>query len=104
MTESAASAPPCQPRHAQIGSNGSRGSGVTLGEPASAHGHPPRSLIRRGFVVGDGYGGIEPPDFELPCDDAVYLVPCFRGLSLSSRPPISSTRKVRWKTGSCYRS
>lgn len=51
---------------------------------------PERDPIRRGFVVGHGYGGIERPDFELPCDDAVYLVPCFRGLSLSSRPPISN--------------
>jgi cephalosporin-C deacetylase len=44
---------------------------------------------RRGFLVGHGYGGIERPDFELPCDDAAYLVPCFRGLSRSRRPPIS---------------
>jgi len=46
--------------------------------------------IRHGFVVGHGYGGIEQPDFGLPCADAVYLVPCFRGLCRSARPPIST--------------
>ncbi|MCG6863681.1 MAG: acetylxylan esterase [Chromatiaceae bacterium] len=51
---------------------------------------PEGGPIRRGFVVGHGYGGIEQPDFALPCADAVYLVPCFRGLCRSARPPISS--------------
>jgi cephalosporin-C deacetylase len=50
---------------------------------------PAKGPIRRGFLVGHGYGGIERPDFELPCSDAAYLVPCFRGLSRSRRPPIS---------------
>lgn len=50
---------------------------------------PAHGPIRRSFVVGHGYGGIEQPDFELPCTDAVYLVPCFRGLCRSRRPPIS---------------
>jgi cephalosporin-C deacetylase len=45
---------------------------------------------RREFVVGHGYGGIAVPDFDLPCPDAAYLVPCFRGLCRSARPPISS--------------
>ena len=44
----------------------------------------------RGLVYGHGYGGIERPDFALPCADAAYLVPCFRGLGLSQRAPISS--------------
>lgn len=44
---------------------------------------------QRGFVLGHGYGGIERPPFDLPRDDGVYLVPCFRGLSRSRRPPIS---------------
>jgi cephalosporin-C deacetylase len=44
---------------------------------------------KRGFVLGHGYGGIEAPDFELPRNDAIYLVPCFRGLCRSRRPPIS---------------
>lgn len=43
----------------------------------------------QGFVLGHGYGGIEAPSFELPRDDAVYLVPCFRGLCRSRRAPIS---------------
>jgi cephalosporin-C deacetylase len=51
---------------------------------------PAEAPIRRGFVVGHGYGGIDQPDFALPCDDAIYLVPCFRGLSRSTRPPISN--------------
>ncbi len=47
---------------------------------------PPPS---RGFVLGHGYGGILSPPLDLPRADAVYLVPCFRGLSLSRQPPIS---------------
>jgi cephalosporin-C deacetylase len=46
--------------------------------------------IRGGFLVGHGYGGIERPDFELLCDDAVYFVPSPRGLGPSARPPIST--------------
>lgn len=45
---------------------------------------------RRGFVLGHGYGGIEAPPYDLPRDDGVYLVPCFRGLGRSQRPPISA--------------
>ncbi|MBK5932312.1 acetylxylan esterase [Halochromatium salexigens] len=60
--------------------------GITLGgwllEPE--HGAPPQ-----GFVVGHGYGGIAQPDFALPCADAAYLVPCFRGIGRSRHPPIS---------------
>ena len=44
---------------------------------------------RCGFVLGHGYGGIEAPDFELPRRDALYLIPCFRGLCRSRRLPIS---------------
>ena len=50
---------------------------------------PVQGPVRQGFLVGHGYGGIERPDFELPCDDAVYLALCFRGLCRSRRPPIS---------------
>jgi len=50
---------------------------------------PESSAPTRGFVMGHGYGGIEGPDFDLPFDDAVYVFPCFRGLSRSRRPPIS---------------
>jgi cephalosporin-C deacetylase len=51
---------------------------------------PEQGPVRRGFLVGHGYGGIEQPDFALPFDDAVYLVPCFRGLCRSRRSPIST--------------
>lgn len=44
----------------------------------------------RGFVLGHGYGGVEAPDFDLPCSDAAYLVLCFRGLCRSRREPISA--------------
>jgi cephalosporin-C deacetylase len=50
---------------------------------------PDAGTANRGFVLGHGYGGIDRPDFDLPCADAVYLVPCFRGLCRSRRPPIS---------------
>lgn len=66
-------------------------------EYASTDGFPIRGWLltprfeppRRGLVLGHGYGGIDRPPFNLPRDDAAYLVPCFRGLSLSRRPPIS---------------
>ncbi len=44
---------------------------------------PRDGTVRRGFVVGHGYGGREGPDFDLPFDDAVLFFPCFRGLSRS---------------------
>jgi cephalosporin-C deacetylase len=46
--------------------------------------------VRRGLVVGHGYGGREQPDFDIPVSDTAVLFPCFRGLSRSSRAPISS--------------
>lgn len=49
-------------------------------------GRPPT----RAIVVGHGYGGIETPDFELPLEDAIYCVPCLRGLGCSAGPPYSS--------------
>jgi cephalosporin-C deacetylase len=42
------------------------------------------------LICGHGYGGIDGPDFPLPCADALYLMPCFRGLCRSARPPIST--------------
>ncbi|NCC29455.1 MAG: deacetylase [Gammaproteobacteria bacterium] len=47
-----------------------------------------------GFVLGHGYGGITEPPLDLPRCDAVYLVPAFRGLGPSRRPPISE--EPRW--------
>ena len=51
---------------------------------------PTSGLIKRGFVVGHGYGGREEPDYHLPFKDAALLFPCFRGLALSAQPPFSS--------------
>lgn len=50
---------------------------------------PKNKNIKRGFIVGHGYGGRDAPDFDLPLDDAVILFPCFRGLSRSHHPEIS---------------
>ncbi|WP_413987718.1 acetylxylan esterase [Labrys okinawensis] len=51
---------------------------------------PREGTIRRGLVVGHGYGGRDQPDFDIPVKETAVLFPCFRGLSRSSRPPISS--------------
>jgi len=51
----------------------------------------PRSGAQRmGLVLGHGYGGIQAPDTDLPFRDAVYLIPCFRGLGCSRDPRIPS--------------
>ncbi|QXP83283.1 acetylxylan esterase [Methylococcus sp. Mc7] len=52
---------------------------------------PAHGRIRRGFVVGHGYGGRDGPDLDLPFDDAVVLFPCFRGLSRSRCADIPET-------------
>ncbi len=51
---------------------------------------PESGVIRSGFVVGHGYGGRESPDFHLPFKDSALLFPCFRGISLSAKEPIST--------------
>lgn len=51
---------------------------------------PSTDVIKRGFIVGHGYGGRDAPDFHLPFTDAALLFPCFRGLGLSAAPSISS--------------
>lgn len=51
---------------------------------------PASGVVKRGFVVGHGYGGRVEPDYHLPFKDAALLFPCFRGLSRSARPPISA--------------
>lgn len=51
---------------------------------------PRKRTIRRGLVVGHGYGGRDGPDFDIPVEETAILFPCFRGISRSSRPPISS--------------
>jgi cephalosporin-C deacetylase len=50
---------------------------------------PHDRTVRRGLVVGHGYGGREQPDFDIPVEETAVLFPCFRGLSRSARPPIS---------------
>lgn len=50
---------------------------------------PRKGTVKRGLVVGHGYGGRDQPDFDVPAEDTAVLFPCFRGLSRSSRPPIS---------------
>ncbi len=51
---------------------------------------PASGAIKRGFIVGHGYGGRNGPDFNLPFKDAALLFPCFRGLGLSQNPTISA--------------
>ncbi|HEX3982798.1 MAG TPA: acetylxylan esterase [Acidisoma sp.] len=51
---------------------------------------PREGNVRRGLVVGHGYGGRDLPDFDVPVKETALLFLCFRGLSRSSRPPISS--------------
>ena len=60
--------------------------GILLGGWLTA---PQSGNIRRGLVVGHGYGGREGPDFHLPVERAVMLFPCCRGISRSPAPPIS---------------
>jgi cephalosporin-C deacetylase len=50
---------------------------------------PREGEVRRGLVVGHGYGGRERPDFDLPVTETALIFPCCRGLSLSAHPPIS---------------
>jgi cephalosporin-C deacetylase len=49
---------------------------------------PRDGTVRRGLVVGHGYGGRDLPDFDLPVEETAILFPCFRGLSLSACSPI----------------
>ncbi len=51
---------------------------------------PRRGRVRRGLVVGHGYGGRDGPDFDIPVDETAVLFPCFRGLSRSRGAAISS--------------
>jgi cephalosporin-C deacetylase len=50
---------------------------------------PRDGRVRRGLVVGHGYGGRAQPDFDIPVKETAVLFPCFRGLSRSRHPPIS---------------
>ena len=55
---------------------------------------PTSGIIKRGFIVGHGYGGRDEPDYHLPFKDAALLFPCFLGLALSAHLSISS--EPRW--------
>lgn len=50
---------------------------------------PKQEPIKRGIIIGHGYGGRDFPDFNFPCTHSALLFPCFRGLSRSKRWPIS---------------
>ncbi|MDR3496395.1 MAG: acetylxylan esterase [Ancalomicrobiaceae bacterium] len=50
---------------------------------------PRDGKVRRGLVVGHGYGGRDQPDFDVPVEETAVLFPCFRGISRSARAPIS---------------
>ncbi len=51
---------------------------------------PRHGQVRRGLVVGHGYGGRDQPEFDLPVEETAVLFPCSRGLSLSASPQIPS--------------
>jgi len=49
---------------------------------------PQSGEVKRGFIVGHGYGGCAGPDRHLPFPDAALLFPCARGISQSSHTNI----------------
>lgn len=52
---------------------------------------PATGPVRRGIVVGHGYGGRTAPDFDFPAPDAALLFPCLRGLTRSRHADIPGT-------------
>lgn len=50
---------------------------------------PGSGIIKRGFIIGHGYGSSGEPDFHLPFANAALLFISFRGLALSAQPNIS---------------
>jgi cephalosporin-C deacetylase len=60
---------------------------------------PREGTVRRGLVVGHGYGGRDQPDFDIPVTETAVLFPCFRGLSRSSRPSIPNDSSGHVLTG-----
>jgi cephalosporin-C deacetylase len=48
--------------------------------------------VRRGLVVGHGYGGRDASDFDLPVEETAILFPCFRGMS---KAPTRRSRRMR---------
>jgi len=56
---------------------------------------PVEGPIRRGFVIGHGYGGRGNGDFHYPLSESAILFPCMRGQNdRSLNPPISP--EARW--------
>jgi cephalosporin-C deacetylase len=51
---------------------------------------PRAGAVRNGLVVGHGYGGRDAPDFDIPVEETAVLFPCFRGLSRSRLPQVST--------------
>ena len=51
---------------------------------------PKHGQVRRGLVVGHGYGGRDQPDLDIPVEDTAVLFFCARGMSRSAHPPIPS--------------
>ena len=72
---------------------------------------PKSGIIKRGFIIGHGYGGRDGPDYHLPFKDSALLFLCFRGLALSARSGISEdpywhvrhdiNQKERYILGGC---
>ena len=44
---------------------------------------PRDGAVKRGLVVGHGYGGRDQPDFDVPVTETAVLFPCVRGISRS---------------------
>lgn len=66
-------------------------------EQAVIHGWlllPKQGEIKRGFVIGHGYGGRDGPDFHLPFKQAALLFPVLRGMAQSPYPQVSA--EPRW--------
>jgi len=51
---------------------------------------PDTGKVKRGFVIGHGYGGRDEPDTHLPFKNAALLFPCCRGISRTPLPNISA--------------
>ncbi len=51
---------------------------------------PASGIVRRGFVIGHGYGGRDAPEFNLPLGDSALFFPCARGLGRSRHAKISA--------------
>ncbi len=64
---------------------------TTDGQPIRGWALLPREgEVKRGFIWGHGYGGMDGPWFDLPFADAVIFFPCMRGISQSRRPGVAA--------------